>query len=99
MVVPAVFQRTSRMSQVCYYCEKRPVFGNQKVERGKPKYLGGNGRKTTGISRRLFRPNLQPVRIQEGSETKKVRVCAKCLRAGKVTKRVVRAPFTLPEAN
>lgn len=85
------------MGSQCYVCAKKPVFGNQKVERGKPKYLGGNGRKTTGISRRLFRPNLQPVNIQEGDTTKKVRVCTKCLRSGLVTKKVVRAPFTLPE--
>jgi len=84
------------MSQICYYCDKKPAFGNTKVERGKPKYLGGNGRKTTGISRRLFRPNLQPVRIQEADGTRKVRVCAKCMRSGKVTKAVVRAPFELP---
>lgn len=84
------------MSGSCYLCEKKPVFGNQKVERGKAKYLGGNGRKTTGISRRLFRPNLQSVNIQEGTESKKVRVCVKCIRSGLVTKKVVRAPFTLP---
>lgn len=85
------------MSGSCYLCEKKPVFGNQKVERGKAKYLGGNGRKTTGISRRMFRPNLQPVNIQEGDESKKVRVCVKCIRSGLVTKKVIRAPFTLPE--
>jgi large subunit ribosomal protein L28 len=85
------------MSGSCYLCDKKPVFGNQKVERGKAKYLGGNGRKTTGISRRLFRPNLQPVNIQEGAESKKVRVCVKCIRSGLVTKKVIRAPFMLPE--
>lgn len=84
------------MSGSCYLCEKKPVFGNQKVERGKAKYLGGNGRKTTGISRRMFRPNLQAVNIQEGADSKKVRVCVKCLRSGAVTKKVVRAPFQLP---
>jgi large subunit ribosomal protein L28 len=85
------------MAQECYLCEKRPTFGNQYVERGKPKYLGGNGRKTTGISRRIFRPNLQPVRIQEGNQSLKVRVCVKCIRAGLIAKKVVRAPFTTPE--
>jgi large subunit ribosomal protein L28 len=87
------------MSGSCYLCPKKPAFGNQKVERGKAKYLGGNGRKTTGISRRIFRPNLQSINIQEGAESKKVRVCVKCIRSGLVTKKVVRAPFTLPEAN
>lgn len=85
------------MGAHCYVCQKSVAFGNQKVERGKPKYLGGNGRKTTGISRRMFKPNLQPVNIQEGELSKKVRVCTQCLRSGKVTKKVVRAPFTLAE--
>ncbi len=85
------------MSGSCYLCEKKPVFGNTKVERGKAKYLGGNGRKTTGISRRLFKPNLQSVNIQEGADSKKVRICVKCIRAGLITKKVVRAPFMLPE--
>lgn len=86
------------MPAQCYYCQKQPAFGNQYVERGKPKYLGGNGRKTTGISRRMFRPNLQSVNVQEGPVAKKVRVCTQCLRSGVVTKKVVRAPFTLPES-
>lgn len=85
------------MSGSCYLCEKKPAFGNQKVERGKAKYLGGNGRKTTGISRRQFLPNLQSLKIQEEAGSKRVRVCAKCIRSGLVTKKVVRAPFTLPE--
>jgi large subunit ribosomal protein L28 len=86
------------MGAVCYVCEKGTTFGNQKVERGKPKYLGGNGRKTTGISRRTFKPNLQSIRIQEGEHALKVRVCVKCMRSGEILKKVVRAPFTLPEA-
>ncbi len=85
------------MGAECAVCGKKPTFGNQYVERGKPKYLGGNGRKTTGISRRMFRPNLQPVRIQVGDQSKKVRVCVKCLRAGEVFKKIARDPFTLVE--
>lgn len=85
------------MSATCFICEKKPVFGNQKVERGKAKYLGGNGRKTTGITRRQFRPNLQSIRVQLGDESKQVRVCVKCIRAGKVEKKVVRSPFLIPE--
>jgi large subunit ribosomal protein L28 len=87
------------MGAHCYLCEKKPSFGNSKVERGKAKYLGGNGRKTTGITRRQFHPNLQAVCIQEGEIAHKVRVCVKCIRAGKIQKKVVRAPFTLPSAD
>lgn len=87
------------MGAHCYLCEKKPQFGNQKVERGKAKYLGGNGRKTTGITRRLFRPNLQSVTIQEGEAAHKVRVCVKCIRSGLIQKKIVRAPFTLPSSD
>jgi large subunit ribosomal protein L28 len=86
------------MTAECYLCAKRPVRGNSLRQRGKPKYLGGNGRKTTGITKRWFKPNLQAINIQEGAEAKKVRVCAQCIRTGLVTKKIVRAAFTLPTA-
>ncbi|MFP6768662.1 MAG: L28 family ribosomal protein [Planctomycetaceae bacterium] len=47
------------MGQQCAICGKTPQVGNRVSQRGKAKYLGGNGRKTTGISRRQFKPNLQ----------------------------------------
>lgn len=84
------------MTQKCHICGKGPVKGNSVTQRGKPKYLGGNGRKTTGISRRMFRPNLQRIRIQEGGRTVRRRVCTQCIRSGRVQKAVVRKPFTLP---
>ena len=84
------------MGQKCEYCDKGVAFGNQKVERGKAKYLGGNGRKTTGITKRMFRPNLQKVKVQEGGTTVTRRVCTQCIRSGRVVKAVIRKPFTLP---
>jgi large subunit ribosomal protein L28 len=83
------------MGSECAICHKKPVRGNQKVERGKAKYLGGNGRKTTGITKRWFRPNLQSLRMQTGETSKRVRVCVQCLRTGLVVKRVVKKPFTI----
>ncbi len=87
------------MGQKCELCGKTPQKGNQLVQRGKPKYLGGNGRKTTGITKRLFRPNLQRIRVQEGGAVVRKRICTKCLRSGLVVKAVVRKPFTLPAVN
>ena len=42
------------MSRVCYFTGKKTIFGNSITRRGKAKYLGGVGRKITGISRRTF---------------------------------------------
>jgi large subunit ribosomal protein L28 len=84
------------MTQKCDVCGKRVSVGNRVSQRGKPKYLGGNGRKTTGISKRKFRPNLQKIRIQEGQSVATRRVCTGCIRSGRVQKAVVRRPFTIP---
>src|SRR5204863_3523392 len=54
------------MGMQCAVCGKKPVLGNQYARRGKAKYLGGVGRKVTGISRRKFKPNLQNIRVQVG---------------------------------
>ena len=65
--------------------------GNSITRRGKAKYLGGVGRKTTGVTRRQFRPNLQRLRVADGpGASKRMWICAKCLRSGRVQKRVKR---------
>lgn len=84
------------MAMRCDLCEKETVRGNSLAQRGKAKYLGGNGRKTTGITRRAFKPNLQRVRVQDGEQVVTKRVCTNCLKSGRVTKAIVRKPFTLP---
>jgi len=40
----------------------------------------------TGVSKRAFHPNLQKVRALVDGKVKTIRVCAKCLRSGKVIK-------------
>jgi large subunit ribosomal protein L28 len=84
------------MTRECDVCGKKAVLGNQVTQRGKAKYLGGNGRKTTGISRRQFRPNLQHIQVQEGGSVVSRRVCTQCIRSGRIAKAVKRKPFTLP---
>ena len=78
------------------YGDIKPGHGNSIAQRGKPKYLGGNGRKTTGITRRLFKKNLQKIRVVEGEQTVRRLVPVSMIRSGQVQKPVVRAPFTLP---
>ena len=90
-------KRQQRAKKVALYGDLKPAFGNAKVERGKAKYLGGNGRKTTGITRRLFRKNLQSVRVMEDGRVVRRRVPVSLIRSGMVEKAVVRKPFTLPE--
>lgn len=84
------------MSRKCDICDKGVTMGNTVSQRGKAKYLGGNGRKTTGISRRQFKPNIQKIRVQEADGARTRRVCTQCIRSGRVQKAVVRKPFTLP---
>ncbi len=84
------------MGQACEICGKKPATGNQVTHRGKAKYLGGVGTKVTGISRRVFRPNLQKVHVSTKNGTHKtVRCCTQCIRSGAVVKRIRAIPFRL----
>lgn len=78
------------MPRVCFFTGKKTTFGNQKTQRGKAKYLGGVGRKTTGITARKFRPNIQRVRAVIDGQIVRIKVSAKALRSGLVQKPVKR---------
>ncbi|MDQ7778372.1 MAG: 50S ribosomal protein L28 [Planctomycetota bacterium] len=84
------------MSRVCEICGKRPSRGHAIERRGLAKKKGGVGRKITGKTKRNFRPNLQNVRAFVNGKTVRMRVCASCIRAGKVVKppRVVKTATT-----
>jgi large subunit ribosomal protein L28 len=85
------------MGQKCAITGKKPVMGNQKTYRGKAKYLGGVGKKITGISRRKFKPNLQKIKVVlPNGQVKRLRVAASAIRSGLVTRPVKRKPFQLP---
>ncbi len=55
----------------CYVCDKGVVFGN-------------NVSHANNKTRRVWKPNLQVVRVVVDDKIKKVKVCTKCLSAGKV---------------
>jgi large subunit ribosomal protein L28 len=61
----------------CYSCGKGVTYGN-------------NVSHANNKVRRTWRPNLQVVRIESASKIIKVKVCTRCLAAGKV-KRAPRA--------
>ena len=71
------------MAKVCYSCGKHPSFGNARSH-------------SLRATRRRWNPNLQKIRIQEGSSTKRAYVCTSCLKAFKVQKAAPRAS-TAPE--
>ncbi|MCO6438938.1 MAG: 50S ribosomal protein L28 [Phycisphaerae bacterium] len=74
------------MARVCYFTGKKTRSGRSIARRGKAKYLGGVGRKTTGITKRKFRPNLQRVRAVVEGKVCRIQVSAKAIRMGLVTK-------------
>jgi large subunit ribosomal protein L28 len=75
------------MSRECFYTGKRTSFGNTIARRGKAKYLGGVGRKITGITRRKFKPNIQKVHAIVDGKAIRIKVSVKALKMGLVVKR------------
>lgn len=74
------------MSRVCELCGKKTEVGNQIERRGLAKWKGGVGRKITGKTKRTFKPNLQMVRAKINGAAKRIKVCTRCISAGKVVK-------------
>ena len=74
------------MSRVCYFTGKRTVAGQSIARRGKAKYLGGVGRKVTGVTKRKFKPNIQKVRAVVDGRVCRIKVSAKAIRMGLVQK-------------
>jgi large subunit ribosomal protein L28 len=74
------------MAQSCAICGKTISFGNLVERRGLPKKKGGVGLKVTGISRRKFRPNLQRVKVKRNGTVRRLRICTRCIKSGRVEK-------------
>ena len=83
------------MGMQCAICGKKPIRGNHYARRGKAKYLGGVGRKPTGITKRTFKPNLQSIQIEVNGTVKRQRVCVQCIRSGKAHRPTKRKPFQM----
>src|SRR5580704_8555069 len=85
------------MGRECPVSGKKTTFGNHITERGKAKYLGGVGKKTTGISRRSFKPNLQRIHVWlPNGTTRYVRVATSVIRSGELTLEVDGKTRTFP---
>jgi large subunit ribosomal protein L28 len=61
------------MAKTCAICGKKPITGN-------------NISHANNRTRRRWEPNLQSVRAKIGSSTKRITVCANCIKSGKVLK-------------
>lgn len=61
------------MAKRCEVCGKGPA-------------VGRNVSHAHNVSARRFNPNLQTVRASVKGATKRMRVCTRCLRSGKITK-------------
>ena len=74
------------MARECYFLGKKTKSGRSIATRGKAKYLGGVGKKTTGITKRKFKANVQKVRAVVDGKVCRIRVSAKAIRMGLVVK-------------
>jgi large subunit ribosomal protein L28 len=61
------------MAQVCEICGKKPGIGH-------------NVSHAHNLNLRRFKPNLQVVRARVDGRPRRVKVCTRCLKAGKVVK-------------
>ena len=61
------------MPRICHVCAKGPAFGHNRSH-------------SMVATKRRFDPNLQRVRIDDGGTPRRVYVCTRCLKAGKITK-------------
>jgi large subunit ribosomal protein L28 len=74
------------MARECYFLGKKTRSGRSLARRGKAKHLGGVGIKTTGVTKRKFKPNIQRVRALVDGKVCRIKVSAKAIRMGLVVK-------------
>jgi large subunit ribosomal protein L28 len=74
------------MSRRCEFCGKGHVRGNTILRRGQKKKTGGIGQHVTAVTPRLFKPNLQVVHAIVNGVHRKIKVCANCIKSGRVAK-------------
>lgn len=74
------------MPRKCPLTGKQTVAGKKYSRRGKAKYLGGVGIKTTSKTNRKFKPNMQRVRALVDGKVVRINVSAKAIRGGLIVK-------------
>jgi large subunit ribosomal protein L28 len=61
------------MAKVCHVCRRGPAFGHSRSH-------------SMVATKRRFNANLQKIRIDDRGTARRVYVCTRCLKAGKVAK-------------
>ncbi|MBI2212779.1 MAG: 50S ribosomal protein L28 [Acidobacteria bacterium] len=61
------------MAMMCEMCGKKPVFGNRISH-------------AHNVSSRRWLPNVQSIRVKVGTTVRRMRVCTRCIRSGKIQK-------------
>lgn len=74
------------MPRKCPFTGKKTRSGRKYARRGKAKYLGGVGIKTTGKTKRKFKANIQRVRAVVNGRVVRMNVSTKAIRNGLITK-------------
>lgn len=75
------------MARVCEITGKRPVKGRVIHRKGQSKKSGGIGTHVTKTVKRIFRPNVQRIRVKLANGTiKRMWVSVKAIKAGKIEK-------------
>lgn len=74
------------MARICELTGKGAIKGSTIWRSGKSKKSGGIGMHVTAITKRRFMPNLQRVKAVIDGEVRYIRVTAKALKKGLVTK-------------
>lgn len=74
------------MPRKCPFTGKQTRSGRSIARRGKAKSLGGVGKKTTGVTKRKFKANIQRVRALIDGSVVRINVSAKAIRSGFIVK-------------
>ena len=61
------------MAKVCDICGKKPMYGH-------------NVSHAHNVTKRRFEPNLQSMKALIDGDVKRVKVCTRCVRSGKIVK-------------
>lgn len=74
------------MARKCELCGKGTISGNNVPRKGVAKKKGGFRRFVVNRTKRVFKPNIVKVKTIIKGSVKTVKVCTRCLKAGKVVK-------------